>query len=180
MYLVFCHIFAAVMLDDIKLMLMKDNIIPSMPLTAEQSFLMSHGGLGVEAMNSEPSEIQNGNYSVRLNITQQQGFKWLYTYLYVDIIYLNLTNRGDYCNRGSHLVFADGDKTLLCAQNNTNPIHYLPLTSQHGYTSPYIDFQLNLWQQDTPKRGFILYYKGKQTMNDQCFFSIIGIANWNC
>ena len=79
MYLVFCHIFAAVKLDDIELMLMTDNIPSSMPLTAEQSFLMSHGGLALANTNTHPSPTTAMTYSVRLNITQQQsGFRWLY------------------------------------------------------------------------------------------------------
>ena len=172
--------FAVVMFKDIELMIKDNQELPSTPLTSEQSFLMSHSGLALENTNTQPSPITAGTYSVRLNITQQQpGFRWLY----VDVIYLNLTDLGPNCSQGSHLaIFRDGDKNLLCEQNNTNPIHYLPLTltSQHGYAAPYVDFQLNLWQQDTPKRGFILYYKGKTIMNHQCFFSIIGIANWNC
>ena len=151
--------FAVVMFKDIELMI-KDNQEPSStPLTSEQSFLMSHSGLALENTNTQPSLKTAKTYSVRLNITQQQpGFRWLY----VDVIYLNLTDLGPNCSQGSHLAIStDGDKNLLCQQTNANPIHYLPLTSSHGSTLTYIDFQLKLGQQDEISRGFILYYKGK-------------------
>ena len=151
--------FAVVMFKDIELMI-KDNQEPSStPLTSEQSFLMSHSGLALENTNTQPSLKTAKTYSVRLNITQQHpGLRWLY----VDVIYLNLTDLGPNCSQGSHLAIStDGDKNLLCQQTNANPIHYLPLTSSHGSTLTYIDFQLKLGQQDEISRGFILYYKGK-------------------
>ena len=151
--------FAVVMFKDIELMIKDNQELPSTPLTSEQTFLMSHSGLAFENTNTQPSPITAGTYSVRLNITQQQpGFRWLY----VDVIYLNLTDLGPNCSQGSHLAIStDGDKNLLCQQTNANPIHYLPLTSPHGSTLTNIDFQLKLGQQDEISRGFILYYKGK-------------------